>query len=63
MVDPPNIVAVLIRPRAGEVAAAATACRAKRAVDRSGDPPSRDERDSELCRHGFPDALLGTSYA
>jgi hypothetical protein len=49
MVDPPNIVAVLVRPRAGEVAGAAPACRAKRAVDRSGDPPARDERDRELC--------------
>jgi hypothetical protein len=63
MVDPPHIVAVLVWPRADEVAAAASACRAKRAVDGSVDSPSRDERDSELCLHGFPDALLGTSYA
>ena len=63
MVDPPDIVAVLVRPRAGEVGAPAPACRAKRPVGRSVDPAARDERNGELCRHGFPDVLLGTSYA
>jgi hypothetical protein len=63
MVDPPNIVAVLVRPRASDVAAAPPERRAKRAVDRSVDPAPRDERNGELCRHGFPDALLGTPYA